>query len=66
MSLYEILGLTKHCTKEDIKNAYKKLALKFHPDKIQIKNIPKKNLLKLVKHMRYYIMMKLEINTIMI
>jgi DnaJ family protein B protein 12 len=30
---YEILGLTKGCTDDDLKRSYKKLALKFHPDK---------------------------------
>jgi DnaJ-class molecular chaperone len=30
---YEILGLTKGATEEDLKKSYKKLALKFHPDK---------------------------------
>lgn len=30
---YERLGLTKSATKEDIKRAYRKLALEYHPDK---------------------------------
>jgi len=30
---YEILGLTKSCEENDVKRAYKKLALQLHPDK---------------------------------
>jgi DnaJ-class molecular chaperone len=30
---YEVLGITKSATETDIKKAYKKLAIKWHPDK---------------------------------
>ncbi|KAJ0744996.1 putative DnaJ domain, Chaperone J-domain superfamily [Helianthus annuus] len=30
---YEILGLKKECTEAELKNAYRKLAMRWHPDR---------------------------------
>lgn len=33
LDFYEILGVEKNASEQDIKNSYRKLALKFHPDR---------------------------------
>ena len=43
---YNILGLQKNATIEDIKKAYKRLAIKYHLTKIKEINLLKKNLKK--------------------
>ena len=30
---YKILGISRNATEEDVKKAYRKMALRFHPDK---------------------------------
>ncbi len=37
---YQILGVTKNSSDSDIKKAYRKLVLEYHPDKIQAKGVP--------------------------
>ena len=34
-SFYEILGIPPNAQKQDIRNAYRRLALRYHPDKNQ-------------------------------
>ncbi|KAF8978838.1 hypothetical protein BGZ46_006100 [Entomortierella lignicola] len=38
--LYQILGVPKSSTQDEIKKAYRRLALRYHPDKVNVAEVP--------------------------
>ena len=52
--LYEIIGVDKSASDNDIKKSYRKIAMKYHPDKILMIKKLKKSLKKRLKLTLFY------------
>ena len=62
--LYDIIGVDKSASNNDIKKSYRKIAMKFHPDKNPGTKKQKRILKKQLKRIQFFLMIKKDINMI--
>ena len=61
---YEVLGLSKGASDDEIKRAFRKLAIQYHPDKIRGIKRRRKNSKRLMRPIKYYPILKRGLGTI--
>ena len=61
---YDILGVTKKATPEEIKKSYRSLAMKYHPDRNQGTKLLRENLKKPLRPIKFYLIQRKNLPTI--